>query len=561
MLHYIQDHYLDEQQDGTGYAYTFMKHVFVLYHWLRVLGWEWLWSCSHYGTGTQDRPMYIADGDMEALDLGSWNVVGTATLAKDTTNKHMGLRSLKVTSNASGDGVAHVSVQLTSGYANHYYALWAANDSGAAWNVDGDFGAGYTTLGTIPDNGGVWTRYVFGPYSATTAAGKIKVYDNNATQGFIHLDSMFVFIDYFEFSYEAEGSDGDVQNGNEFHSAGYTFQAGDIGKTVVFFDPNNLGNSGAYTIGSISVSNAVLNLRVGGAETLVNTTVGNLQWRLIDPINKGPYTPTAGQIPPVSAGFGLESPHSSKWRMFWRGRCQDGAQPGKTYVVWSGTDDFDFSVMTGEPLSGCTPFTHFMKSYKWDQSQLHYGTGQVSPVSGGDRLYAMAAGDGAFVAWVDRGGTTYPGGVIGYLSTDTDYAAEERFFQFCRRRDVTGNTYGDEAILSTAYGLSYAGSAGTQEGVMVTATILMPSTVDNTMMSNTYNQANPYSGREWIAPATLARGHMSDYNYGEMALDVEGGAIVIGNNGLTLWNTFDNHNYMYFRGCLGWKWMGRSVIS
>jgi hypothetical protein len=568
MLHYIADHRLAEQADTTGYAHTYLKQIFVFYHFLRCLGWEWLWSCSHNGATSQDLPQYVADGDMEADNVTSWAVVGTATRVKDLTEKHMGSRSLKVISAASGDGVENVAVQLSNGYSDHYFVIWAANDSGDSWNVDLDIGGGYSTVGTIPDNGGTWTRYVFGPYTASAATGKVKVYDNNNTQGFIHLDTAFIFVDYFEFSYDQAGSDGDVQNGNEFSSTGYSFVVGDVNKTLCFFDPNNLGNSGAYRISGVSSGNAVLDLRQGGAETLINTSVGTLVWRLVDPINKGPYTNASVVFPALSAGFGLESPHSSKWRMFWRSRSFGGATPGKHFITWSGVDDFDFSSINGEPLGGLTTFTRFSETYDWGTTTAvtsnMYITGYTSVYQDPERFYAMVAGGGEFVAWFNRneqGIASYPCGIIGYLSTDTEYDAEERFFHLCRQVYPGGSTAGDEGKFTSAAGFSSAGLAGTSEDRMVGATVIFPSTINNKMMDNTYNQANPYSGREWSAPATLASGHGNDANYAEMEMDVEGGALVVCNSGLTNWSTFDSHNYMNFRGLVGWKWMGRSVIS
>lgn len=568
MLHYIRDHSLNEQADGSGYAYTFMKQIFVFYHFLRVMGWEWLWSCSHNGSTSQDLPMYIADGDMEADNVTSWAVVGTAVRVKDTTEKHMGLRSLKVTSAASGDGIENTAVQLSNGYSNHYVVIWAANDSGDSWNVDADMGAGYSTVGTIPDNGGVWTRYVFGPYSATAATGKIKVYDNNNTQGFIHLDSMFVFVDYFEFSYDQAGSDGDVQNGNEFHSTAYTFVAGDVNKTLCYYDPNNLGNSGAYRVTGISGGNAVLDLRVGGAETLINTSVGNLAWRLVDPINKGPYTNNTVVGPYLGAGFGLESPHTSKWRMFWRSRSYGGSTPGKQFITWSGVDDFDFSSINGEPLGGQTTFTKWSETYDWGTTAAvttnMYVTGYSSVYQDPERFYAMVAGGGEFVTWYNRnvqGVASYPMGVIGYLSTDTEYDAEERFFHLCRRVWPGGSISQDEGKLTGTYAFSYAGAAGTNEDRMIYGTVIFPAIINEKMVINANNQANPYSGREWIMPFTLASGWSTDGNYREMEMDVEGGALVVCNNGITSHDTFDSHNYMYFQRGIGWKWPGVSVIA
>ena len=99
-------------------------------------------------------------------------------------------------------------------------ATWASNNTGSAWNVDVDTGSGsFTNVGTIPDNGGAWTLYHFTFTTAASGTRYIRVVDNNATGGDLYLDDINIYRSWFEYNVDQSGSDGDVQNGDEFSSA------------------------------------------------------------------------------------------------------------------------------------------------------------------------------------------------------------------------------------------------------------------------------------------------------------------------------------------------------
>ncbi|MGW8180609.1 MAG: hypothetical protein ACWGQW_17895, partial [bacterium] len=244
-LHYIRDAQTPLRTMSGNYDYSLVAAITVLYHLLRCMGWKWLYE----GVGDTALGMnFVPDGDMEVLDTSSWSAVGTASLSKNTSTKHQSLRSLQVTSNASGDGVeSGVWDASATTAATFYLRIWAANNTGSSWDVRVDNGGGsFASVGSIPHNGGVWTEYEFSYTRSATANNAFRVLDNNNTQGSIYLDDIAVYRTYFEHSAYESGTDGDVVNGNEFESAGYDFDGGDVGHFLCFYDPTHPENTGAY---------------------------------------------------------------------------------------------------------------------------------------------------------------------------------------------------------------------------------------------------------------------------------------------------------------------------
>lgn len=554
-LHYIRDHYLPEITDPDSYEYSAVRSVWTMYHLLRCMGWTWLWECH----GQTDDPHGVPDGDMAASGVTSWTAIGTAVPSKDTTTKHQNAQSLKIESKALNDGVESATFAgITGGY-EYKLMIWAANDSGAAWNVDVDNGGGYANVGTIPDNSGVWTKYIFS-YTPSGTTNKFKVYDNNNTQSIINIDDAHSFLNIFEYNYDQIGTDGDVQNGDEFHSASYSFVAGDINKTVVFYDPINSNNTGAYTIGAVSAGNAVLNLRVGGAETLTNTAVGNLSWRLVAPITKGPQIGVSNYANATEgSGFGLQSPHSSGWRMFWRAKLVTGAGT-KNWHIWTAPIDSEFSVVSGMFTNGPSVFGGRFKKYLWAETQVSMMTGGLTISVGGHRFYAMIAADGSFLAWAGRPETgvltVSMYGMLGILSDDPEYTERERFFEFCK--GTTGGTY-EQSLANQAQAFGNNGMCGTETDLMYNARIAGMSTVTYLPVTDTDSRNNPYSSRAWIYPLIALRGWDNTGPYGEMVLDRED-ALFGSRSNLTQWGTFDSHGYLHLTNGIIWKWSGISVL-
>lgn len=560
MLHYIRDHVVPYLNDGSTYDYAPLKQYPVLYHLLRVMGWTWLWECD----GHDDAPNHVTDADMEASGVTSWNVVGTGLLAKDGTQKHQGTQSLRVTSQASGDGVesADMTPMLTT--ITYHIVIWAHNDTGAAWNVDIHNGSSYSTVGTIPDNGGVWTKHVFS-YDSIAATNKFKIYDNNNSQGILYLDDVISFLSYYEYDIDNSGSDGDVQNSDEFHSTAYTFVVGDVGKTVIFYDPTNLGNTGAYEILSINGGNAVLDLKVGGAEVLTNTSVGNLEWRLYDRTVNGPFTANNTEADQAEgAGFGLQSPHSSDWRLFLRGRTVYG-NASRMLIPWSAPTDTEFSVNDGQFFpTGPSVFRGRIEPYKWDVSQVGQfpGSGYANAGGDGSRLYAMIAGDGSFVTWFIRPKvetaicyTTMT--LVGMISDNIEYTEQQRFCQLAKAYV----SYGDEVrLMDDTYAFGFNGVAGTITDKFTDATLGVYATVTYRPNDDVNSRANIYSGNEWICPLTLIRDWKNtDGEYGELEMDQDDAFYWTRQNKLDF-STFDSDEYLHIKGGVVWKWPNISIV-
>lgn len=556
-LHYIRDHLLPEISDPSAYEYNAAVHMWILYHLLRCMGWEWLWQCD----GQNDTPNPILDADMEASGTSDWAAVGTGALAKDTGEKHQGAQSLKVTSNAANDGVEDAAFTVINGSA-YWISIWVFNDSGDSWNFDVDNGGGYVTAGSIPDNGGTWTRYEF-TYNSSAVTNKFRVVDNNNTQGDIYLDDAVAFLETFEKSEEESGTDGDVQNGDEFNSTVYTFVAGDIGKTLCFYDPVNPLNTGAYEIAGVNAGNAVLDLRVGGAETLTNTSVGTLVWRMID-YSDGTtgliIGATAFANASEGAGVGLQSPHSSGWRWFWRWKAVQGSS-NNNFFMWTAPIDTEFSALDGAfTPSGPSSSNSRLEPFTWAGTQEALNTGAgAGQSSGSHRFYAMVASDGAFAAWAGRptgGNGSYCCGAIGILSDDTEFTERERFFQL--GKNLTTGSELDLIGVGSSFG--YNGICGTNNDRMYNSTIACLATISYVPMTDVNSRSNIYSSEEWMFPLLLLRGYDFSGIYGELEMDREEAFFGTREN-MTQFTTFDSDGYIHLLNGLVWKWSGISILG
>lgn len=520
MLHYIRDLQFTSQPTAD-YDANLMVSSYILFHLLRLMGWSWLWECDTQNSA----PNHCPDGDMEEATAASWLALGSgpATLSKDSASKHQGYNSLKVDSLGNADDGARSSA-LTSMENSTVYrvSLWASNNTGSAWNVDVDTGTGsFTNVGTIPNNGGVWTLYHFTFTTAASGTRYIRVVDNNATGGNLYVDDINIYRSWFEYNLDNSGSDGDVQNGNEFSSAGYTFVTGDIGKVLIFYDPVNLGNSGAYLIDSIASGNAVLTLRMGGSETLINTSVGTLAWRMVDH-TAAPLSDYIGSSE-SGAGWGLESPHASKWRLFFRHRADNGATP-RSIMTWSSPIEAEFSSMDGRILE-YEPSTFRPNGDLYDFTNIATVNGWYLVGNGGrsgqthGRLYAMVASGGEFVSLALRSvseSTQNAMGLFGITGTDALHTARESFVHLAKRNDPTS---GANEIAFNAF--SYNGVCGTDETIMPPAALGFWNT-DEITFQDADNRANPYSGDEFLQRPLVLRDYDGVYgHYSEKEFDLE----------------------------------------
>jgi len=525
MLHYIRDLQFP-RRPSADYDGNLMISSYVLFHFLRVMGWQWLWECD-----TQDdAPNHCPDGDMEEADASSWLALGTgpAVLTKDPATKHQGYNALEVDSQGNADDGARSSALTSMENTTEYrVSLWASNNTGSAWNVDVDTGSGsFTNIGTIPDNGGTWTLYHFTFTTAASGTRYIRVVDNNATGGDLYLDDINIYRSWFEYNVDQSGSDGDVQNGDEFSSAGYTFVSGDIGKALVFYDPSNLGNSGAYLVDSVNAGNAVLTLRMGGSEQLINTSVGTLVWRLLD-LTAAPctnYTTEGGTDSESGAGWGLESPHTSKWRLFFRHRALTG-NVDKPIKTWSSPIEADFSSMDGHILE-YEPSTLRPRGALYDWTNIGTTNGWYMVGHGGTtvsthgRLYAMVASGGEIVAMGHRSipeSTQNAMGFFGITGSDSLHTDRESFVHLAKRNGALSNAN----EMGYGSGFSIDGACGTDENIMPPAAFGFWHT-DEVTFNDSDNKANPFSGDEFLQRPLVLRDYDGTYgHYSEKECDVE----------------------------------------
>ena len=565
MKHWIRDLQITFATNTRGQGQV----DYVLFHFLRTAGWQWLWECDGYAG---DDPNRVPDGNMEAAGVGSYVVVSGASLTKVTTPLRSGEQALQVASTGAGDGVETSALTDMENATEYRVAIWAWNDTGASWDVEIDAGAGYGQVGVIPDNGGVWTLYHFSFTSAASGTRKLRILDDSGTAGDLYLSDIHVFRSYFEYNpadvWEG-GSDGTITNPDQFASASYTFVLGDVGKVICVWDTTNLGNSGAYEITSVAAGAATLNLRSG---TATLATQGSLDWRMID-LSAAPENAAGGDLAERGAGFGLQSPHASQHRMFIR-QIQYG--PTNPYLdaigIWGAPEatDFDFSTGTfykNGPSSQNAKQTSYTRptSHTSPWTDMHvFVTG--AETAGTRRMFLMTDDDGSFVTlvvWDQTGGTGagHDCFVIGQLGADAQHPGVEEwglfarweywylssfgtgiFFdanerRFCRRGTVIGPDGLAKDALWAQFGL------GTSTEAIVDQSNAGP---------------NRWSGNEWVHKPIIARDATGQEGApSERDADV---GVYQGRQNMVDLSTFDSDSFLHFVYGLVWEWPGVTVL-
>jgi hypothetical protein len=503
MYHYIRDCpvYDNGGADNGGWG----EANYVYYHFLRTAGWSWIWECD----GEADN--HCADGSMEASGTTSWVAQGTGSIIKTTSQKHMIRQSLQVDSSVTNDGVRSVALLSVSDGVTYRLSLWAYNNTGQSWDVQVDPGDG------------VWTQYDFSFLTVSTGSRYFQVLDNNNSQGTIYLDSVVVFKSWFEFNgVDAEdfsGSpDGQILNNNEFSSASYSFVVGDIGKYICVWDPTNVGNSGVYRISSLNGTDAVMDLRANGSPALAAQT--GLRWRMID-VTQAAYVYDPGLDSMQYAGWGLESPHSEKWRLFMRNNWNTSSD--RTWLnVWSSPTDSDFDVETGFFWGGMS--TEIRRGY---YTKNGYSIGQgfffqsvgPTPDSSFTRLYLQTDDDGSFVYMVNRVGdgaqANYEASqAIGFTGSDAYHTLQESFVHFGRREaiDTTSRSVywnsSQSAENITSYGLQVSGSGALQFDDCCWMCLGYGTSSANIKDGYSNRRSNPFSGGgHFLFRPKIARGY------------------------------------------------------
>lgn len=553
MKHYIRDLNLSSYVEDNDRAQCAAS--FSIFHFLRNAGWTWLWECD----GQLDTPGHCPDGNMEDSGVTNWTVSG-GTRVKDTTTVHTGTQSLKWSSTSSGQTLQSANFTNTTTGRDYEQVIWVYNNSGQSYSLDVYNGSSLSGSPVSLPSNGAWTSYRISFTKAAPGSAYMVVNSPGGAGSYdIHIDSCMTFESFFEYGpgMIAEYSDGQIFASNEFNSASYSFTGADVGRHVVIWDPTNLGNSGIYEITSVA-TNATLDFRAGGAETL--TTATGLSWRLID-INEAPKTEVTSANE-SACGWGLQSPDTSGMRLFMRHR-EDGGTLNKFIVLWSSPEDSDFNVLDGNFYANAVTSQRRTDTYQWSKStsqNLYNWVASVNASTTSARLYLMTDDDGTFVAVALRLDTTaLHGFLVGYTGAAADFSTIETWVMFAPYNSATQSTnnwlHENDTYRMFNRGLCVEGGQSVTAGALVYG--CKSNSIEPVQMTNA--KANPFDSEEWLQPLIFFRNkEYAGYRHGEKECDV---GVYLGRQNMTDFTTFDSDNYFFFKSGTVWDWPGISVIA
>lgn len=647
--HWVRDVPLTDPQNYIANG-NHMQGNAVLYNFLKVAGWDQVWECDGERTEVED-PNHVPDGNVQDPGTTQWTSYNGATISKDTTKVHSGVRSLKVVAaalsegvetdpllsmrnasgwssgsgdslsglvgremtysdnvsrfantnigdylNISGDSIPgnngmfpitkfvsanSVKFDNPSGATHGYYTgppnpppddtasfgiypyyqivVWAATD--VAFDVDVDLGAGsFTTVGTIPANGGVFTRHQFDFWRTSTGNTTIRFV--SAAAGTLYIGGIHVFSSMWDQpTVIKRGTDGIITNPDQFSTAGsFTPDVSDIGKYLFVWDATNNKNSGAYRITAVAAGVCTLDLRSGSAAL---TTQSGLRWRIatIDYLAYPNY-PVPDKL--AWSGFGFESIHTSGWRFFLR-QSQVAGQTGKGSVMWSAPEDTDFNFSTGEFYkSGPSvqrnrqgPWVRIPDSASAPDEHIWRGgyTYKTSPTD--SRCFIMTDEDGKFVNFFlwDEGGS-HGCHLHGYLASTLPGIESHYLFSRWEDRGVANECYFDDIGNRFARNGTTYGNDGIAIPCCISQLGIGTSTLDVALQSNA--GPNPWSGNEWKRPITLWRDRFT--NKQQMALQSGDVGIYQGRQNMVELSTFDSENFLHLDNGYIWEWSGETIV-
>jgi hypothetical protein len=320
--------------------------------------------------------------------------------------------------------------------------------------------------------------------------------------------------------------DGQILNDNEFHADSYNFVTGDINKILCIWDTTNEGNSGAWKVTGVSSYDAVLDLRAGGSPTLTSQT--GLRWRLID-IDEAPYYNSSIPADSPVAGWGLESPHSSGWRLF----CRPNWIP--TPYTWldfwsspvsAGFDThngyFDLSYpSTRDVIPNCC--------IQQDDTDVYNFSGYASSRSSGfTRFYGIVDDDNAYVHMAGRDGSRKAAyGVVGFTGADADHTEAESFVHAMSIDRSTSASYGNIYFANSDLGMHRNCAVGTKQEKLVFGVIGVLAYKDADLTEHSQSataQANPFSGEESVRIPVMHRDFFATQGYYTRKLMTDFGA-------------------------------------
>jgi hypothetical protein len=448
--HYVRSAYVAQNPVQNRPNITTIAYIF---HMLRCAGWQWVWE----GDGEEgiangdafpyERVNHIPDGNMEAAGVASWTVTGAGSVAKDTSVKQSGSQSLRfdaqpgdLLTSAAWTNILPDAAGPPWAFNPYDSTIMVYNNSGQTFQMDivDPLGAGSIASSTgpvnLPSTGG-WAYYHVGCLIENLDGGTPPTFSSMALRitapgvaSTIYIDWALGFTSQFEWAPQLyqSASDGDIQNGNEFASGSYSFVVGDVGKFICAFDAANPENTGIYEIIGISGTNAVLDLRMGGNEVLVNTVASTIVWRMVY------YGPDFGDTIKQSgndarnySGWMLESPDASKQRLMMRGFTSGTGR----YIYTAGSpEDCDVDPDTGEfRRSGRSSIRN--RTLTFGQVTSSLGAPGWRMQQNGIKLWMIFDGAGKYVLIStedeDSGAVDAVGCGIGFTGPDANHPAPD----------------------------------------------------------------------------------------------------------------------------------------
>lgn len=470
----------------------------------------------------------------------------------------------------NGGGVAENGVDWATD--EPYQTVFHANNpSLATFTVQVDRGDGsWFTIGTIPPNGGVWTRYQF-PFTLypgldSTNPRYIRFVDLATGSGAtIYIDGLHIYRSIWEDKQGNQyGSDGILTNPDQFSTLGsYAPGATDVGKWLFVWDPTTDNkNSGWYKI-ITDLGGGVVQVDLRSPTAAFTTTPGGspINWRIVDV--EGDFVNNDYDRAYQAGGFGLESPHSSKQRFFLR-QYQPNGQNTKGSEMWGAPEDTDFNVDTGNFFksgpstlkSRSGPYeaaaTTALPIHKWRGTYTYKTSPTVT------RAFLMTDVDGSFFTifnWGDDGQHGHY--FFGYTGADAERPGIMEWV-FAARFEV-GLGQANEVRFDNNAAAPYNEMSSIDEnGEAVTACVAqLFYDSDTPVLSQSNAGANPWSGNEWMHKLFIA-----DDPTGQEGHSVEGdsdcGVYQMRSN-MTERTTFDSEAYFHVDNGLVWEWSGEQL--
>jgi hypothetical protein len=452
-----------------------------------------------------------------------------------------------------------------------YELVVLASNGGPAWDVQVDPGTGvFASVGSLlPTGGGAAELQRFTFYVNGSGSCYVRLVASGA--GTLYVEGMSAHRSLFEgWIWAAGEATGVIAAPDRFSvSSGFICDGGVVGMHLFVWDATNPKNSGCYEIaGDAGGGQVTLNLR---SSTKVLVAATGLRWRIVHIRSVPNSTMPLWQ---QSAGFGVESPHASKWRFFLR-QNQTSAQASKNSQLWAAPEDTDFDFSNGHfYLTGascmrnrCATWTRNVSGggntplmHTW-RGHYTYGTADTK-----SRVFVMTDEDCSFFAFavMDADGTHEHGAfTVGFTRTDLPAwldSAEETFAILAQWEVLSSVSalYFDAA--ATRFGYSGTGFGG--DGLACELSIAqlglgLGTSDDYEPELYSLAKANPIDGTEWMRPFIVMRdpvGAVGQSSYWQSDFGQHQGRA---NMAEIL--TFDANAFLHLGYGVIWEWDGEAL--